>query len=162
MGGPSAWQRMDRALARFIALLGWLVLPVSLLLFLQWPLRDFVRQYSREANDFAQWLFALYVAVAITQATRARAHLAIPGIANHFSPAMRARLARCGAAFATLPFALFILLTGAPATWQSLRGLESFPDTFNPGYCMVKLAAWLLALLLAMQAVLDVFAPRED
>lgn len=162
MGGSAAWQCVDRAVARFIALLGWLVLPVSLLLFLQWPLRDVVRQYSREANDLAQWLFALYVAVAITQATRAHVHLAIPGIASRFSPVLRARVARCAAACATLPFALFILFTGAPATWQSLRGLESFPDTFNPGYCMVKLAAWLLALLLAMQAVLDVFAPRED
>jgi TRAP-type mannitol/chloroaromatic compound transport system permease large subunit len=36
-----------------------LVLPVSLLLFLQWPLRDLVQAYSREANDLAQWLLAI-------------------------------------------------------------------------------------------------------
>ena len=31
-----------------------LVLPVSLLLFLQWPLRDLVQAYSIESNDLAE------------------------------------------------------------------------------------------------------------
>jgi len=46
------------------------LLPVVLLLFLQWPLRDLVRAWSRDANDLAQWLFALYVAMAFTAAMR--------------------------------------------------------------------------------------------
>jgi hypothetical protein len=45
-----------------------LVLPLALLLFLQWPLRDVVGAGSRPANDMAQWLFALYVAVALRHA----------------------------------------------------------------------------------------------
>src|SRR5689334_12500560 len=60
------------ALDRFV---GWacaaglvLVLPISLLLFLQWPLRELVHAGSREANDLAQWLFALYVSLAMTYA----------------------------------------------------------------------------------------------
>ncbi len=48
------------------------MLPVALILFLQWPLRDFVRAYSREANDLGQWIFALYVSLALTFATRER------------------------------------------------------------------------------------------
>ena len=52
---------IDRALGIFLTAGGALVLPVSLLLFLQWPLREWVQAYSREANDLAQVLFALYV-----------------------------------------------------------------------------------------------------
>ena len=42
----------------------------ALILFLQWPLRDFVQWGSREANDLGQWIFALYVSLAVTFATR--------------------------------------------------------------------------------------------
>jgi TRAP-type C4-dicarboxylate transport system permease small subunit len=63
---------LDRILRAITAAGLVLVLPISLLLFLQWPLRDLLQAYSREANDLAQWLFALYVSVAITYATRMR------------------------------------------------------------------------------------------
>lgn len=36
-----------------------LVLPLALLLFAQWPSRDWVRAHSRTANDVAQIVFAL-------------------------------------------------------------------------------------------------------
>ena len=67
-----------------------LVIPLSLLLFLQWPLRDALGRYSREANDVAQILFALYVTLAITYATRQRTHLAADSVARRFAPATRA------------------------------------------------------------------------
>jgi len=124
----------------------WLVLPVALLLFLQWPLRDVVRAWSREANDLAQWLFALYVAVALTAATRARAHPAV-------GPS--SRLTRPLFALCVLPWAGFILVTGTASTWRSVLALELFPDSYNPGYFLVKLAAWLMAALVAVQALRD-------
>lgn len=71
-----------------------LVLPVSLLPFLQWPMRDLVQAYSREANDLAQCLFALYVALATTHATRQRLHLATDTLARRLSPALRRLIAR--------------------------------------------------------------------
>ena len=58
------------------ALAAWLVLPLALLLFAQWPLRDLAGANSRQANDIAQWVFALYVAIALREATRNHAHLA--------------------------------------------------------------------------------------
>ena len=65
-----AWRRaLDRALEALIDAFSTLALPLSLLLFLQWPLRELVQAYSREANDLAQCLFALYVSVAILCAT---------------------------------------------------------------------------------------------
>ena len=45
---------IDRAVGRLVEAGRWLVLPVALILFLQWPLRDFVQWGSREANDLGQ------------------------------------------------------------------------------------------------------------
>src|SRR5438270_287550 len=84
-------------LGRIVAGTAWLALPLSLLLFLQWPLRDVVQAYSREANDLAQILFAIYVSVAVTAATRNGAHLAADAFAQRYAPRTRRRLARIAA-----------------------------------------------------------------
>jgi TRAP-type C4-dicarboxylate transport system permease small subunit len=86
---------LDRAIGVIAASGLVLVLPLSLLLFLQWPLRDLVQGYSREANDLAQWLFALYVSLAITCATRSRSHLAADAFARRYPIEKRERLYRC-------------------------------------------------------------------
>src|SRR5690349_12077704 len=122
-----------------------LALPVVLLLFLQWPLRDLVQAYSREANDLGQWLFALYVAMAFTAATRAHTHLAADALARHYPERTRVLLARLGALIGLFPWALFIILGGANLVIASVRALEAFADTYNPGYFLIKLALWLLA-----------------
>jgi TRAP-type mannitol/chloroaromatic compound transport system permease small subunit len=154
--GMRAW------LDRVTDAMSWLVLPLALLLFAQWPLRDLVGAFSRQANDLAQCLFALYVALALRQASRVHAHLAADALASHLPPRWRERLARLGHALAVLPFALFVLASGAPLVWYSLRGLEAFPDTFNPGYFVIKCAAWLLALAMAMQALCDLMLPAPE
>ncbi len=132
----------------------WLVLPLSLLLFLQWPLRDLVQAYSREANDAAQILFALYVSVAISAATRARTHLAADVLAHRFSAAWRARLERAGALLVLLPWSIYVIWTGVPIAWQSVTVFEAFGETLNPGYYLIKLAVILMAVLVALQALL--------
>ena len=134
-----------------------LVLPLSLLLFLQWPLRDLVQAYSREANDLAQCLFALYMSLAIVYATRHRSHLAVDAWAHHYAVRTRARLLRGGTLCALLPWSVFIMYAGWSQVSQSIIGLEKFPDTFNPGYFLIKGSSWLLALLVCLQAVVDVF-----
>jgi TRAP-type mannitol/chloroaromatic compound transport system permease small subunit len=149
----------DRAVAAAIAAGQWLVLPVSFLLFAQWPLRDLVNAYSIQANDLAQWLFALYVSLALTFATRERAHLAADAFAQRYSAKTRDRIARFGAFFCVAPWSLFILIVSAPAVWQSVHGLENFPETYNPGYFIIKAAMWLLALLALAQAVLGILRP---
>ena len=147
--------RLDRIVGTIISLGLVLVLPVSLLLFLQWPLRDVVHGYSREANDLAQWLFALYVSVAITYATRTRSHLAADAVARGYAARTRERLHRVGAACVLVPWSAFVLWAAAPMIAQSVLQLEQFPDTFNPGYFIVKSAVALLALLVLLQAVID-------
>ena len=146
---------LDRVIAVVLGAAMALVLPVSLLLFLQWPLRDLVQAYSREANDVAQLLFALYVAAAISYASRRGVHLATDVLAHRYRAATRIRLARLASLCVLAPWSAFILYTSGPMVAQSLRQLEAFPETFNPGYFVVKLALWLLALLVLLQALLD-------
>ena len=147
---------LDRALGALVSAARWLALPLIALLFLQWPLRDGVRHFSREANDLGQIFFALFVAVAITAATRARAHLATDVIARRYSEATRTRLRRGMALLVFMPWAIFILIAGWPPLRISLSVLESFPDTTNPGYFLVKASALLIALLVLAQALADV------
>jgi TRAP-type mannitol/chloroaromatic compound transport system permease small subunit len=133
----------------------WLALPVALLLFLQWPLRDWVQVGSREANDFGQWLFALFVAVSIIAATRSREHIATDVISARLSPGLRRWLERLGIVLALLPWALFVLWAAVPQIAQSVRLLERFPDTAHPAYFMIKVALGVMLILIIAQAVLD-------
>jgi TRAP-type mannitol/chloroaromatic compound transport system permease small subunit len=148
-------QWADRAVAAAIAAAQWLVLPVSVLLFAQWPLRELLHAYAIQANDLAQWMFALYVSAALTYATRERTHLAADAWAQRYSAKTRARIARIGGFLSIAPWSLFILLASAPAVWQSVSGLERFPETYDGGYFIIKAAAWLLALLALVQSVLN-------
>jgi TRAP-type mannitol/chloroaromatic compound transport system permease small subunit len=144
---------LDRLVDRAGVAAMWLVLPLSLLLFLQWPLREIVHAYSRETNDFAQILFALYVSVAISAATRARTHLAADLLAHRWPARWRGGLERAGALLVLLPWSVYVLWAGAPLAWRSVVALEAFGETLNPGYFMIKLAVVLLAALVALQAL---------
>jgi len=153
---------LDRCVAAILSGGRWLLLPVVAFLFLQWPLRDLVHAYSREANDLGQWIFALYVAIAFTAATRAHTHLSADAVARLYSERTRTLLARVGALVALVPWALFVIIGGAHLVVPSLRLRETFPDTNNPGYFLIKLALWLLASLILAQAVIDIARPRRS
>ena len=152
----------DRLIAGLLRLAGWLVLPIVVLLFLQWPLRDIFRLYSREANDLGQWIFALYVAASVTAATRAHTHLAADLLARHYDPAVRDFIARCGAVLGLLPWALLVIFTSKNIVLGSIAVLEAFPDTYNSGYFIIKAALWVLAGLILTQAVVDAVRPRPS
>jgi TRAP-type C4-dicarboxylate transport system permease small subunit len=149
----------DRALAAILGCGRFLVLPVSLLLLLQWPLREWLHAYSVEANDLAQWLFALYVSLALTEATRHRSHLAADSFARRYAPATRQRIARAAGLLCLVPWSLFILVMSWSSVVQSVAQLERFPETYNPGYFIIRTSTWLLALLVLLQALLDSVRP---
>jgi TRAP-type mannitol/chloroaromatic compound transport system permease small subunit len=153
--------RLDRLVGFVVSLGRWLALPVVLLLFLQWPLRDLFGGYSREANDLGQWLFALYIAMSFTAATRARTHLAADALARTYAEKTRRRLWRIGVCVALVPWALFVLIASKNVVIPSLAALERFPDTTNPGYFLIKLALWVLAGLMLAQAVVDIARPQR-
>jgi len=151
--------RLDRFLSRVIAAAQWLALPLVLLLFLQWPLRDVVRAYSSQANDLGQIFFALFVAVSVTAATRAGTHLAADTLAQRYSARTRSWLKRIGSAVSVLPWALFIVVASKSFIVPSVLELESFSETSNPGYFLIKCALWLMAFMVIAQAVLDILRP---
>ena len=153
---------LDRLVAAVLSGGSFLLLPVVALLFLQWPLRDIFRAYSRQANDLGQWLFALYVAMCFTAATRAHTHLAADALARHYPERVRAAIARIGPLLSVIPWALFVLIGGAQLVIPSVRLLEAFPDTYNPGYFFIKLALWVLSALILAQAMIDVARPRGE
>lgn len=151
--------RLDRLVGFSIAAAQWLALPLVVLLFLQWPLRDLLRAYSREANDLAQIIFAIYVAVSVTAATRAGTHLAADTLAQRYSTRARHRLKQIGSVVGLVPWALFVLIAGTSFVVPALVGLERFPDTNNPGYFVVKAALWVMTILVIAQALIDIFRP---
>lgn len=149
-------------LDRTTGLVAWLVLPLAVLLFAQWPLRDLIGAWSRQANDVAQWIFALYVAFAVRAATRAKAHMATSIDVVGPQPAWRKVVDRFGEAVLVLPWAIFVLVSGAAPTWRSVIGLEAFSDTFDPLYFVIRLSAWLLALVVSLEAILVLLRAGED
>jgi TRAP-type mannitol/chloroaromatic compound transport system permease small subunit len=151
---------LDRLVDRVVRAAMVLVLPVSGLLFLQWPLRDIAHAWTREANDLAQILFAFYVAAAVTYATRSGSHLAADAFARRYAPETRLRLLRIASLTVLIPVAAFILYTAWPAIYAAVRQLEAFPETFNPGYFIIKLCVGMFALLVLLQAIVDVVTGR--
>jgi TRAP-type mannitol/chloroaromatic compound transport system permease small subunit len=151
--------RLDRVIGQIIAAAQWLALPLILLLFLQWPLRDIFRGYSREANDLGQIIFAVLVAVSVTAATRAGTHLAADTLAQRYTARTRHRLKQLGAAIGMLPWALFVFFASTGFVIDSVAELEKFQDTNNPGYFIIKLALWIMAILIIAQSMLDILRP---
>ncbi|MEW6466217.1 MAG: hypothetical protein AB1434_10000 [Pseudomonadota bacterium] len=140
-------------LARWAA---WLVLPLTALLFLQWPLREWVQRGSTLANDAGQVLFAFYVSVAITAATRAHAHLGTHMGAED-GPMLEGGWRLWALRLCLLPWSVYVLTLAAPAAWQSLLQLERFPESFNAGYFLIRIATVLLVLLV----LIDLLRPRR-
>ena len=55
-----------------------------------------------------------------------------------------------------------MIVTAWPTVQRSVLGLEKFPESFNPGYFMIKMAAVLLALLALAQSLIDAARPRRE
>lgn len=159
--GESIIKQIDRLVAGIVIGMQWLVLPLIVLLFLQWPLREIIHGYSREANDLGQIIFALYVAVSVTAATRAGTHLAADMMSQNYSARARRIIQRLGAGLGLLPWALFIFYAGKSTVMSSVGLLEAFADTANPGYFIVKVALWIMALLIVAQSLIDIFRPHR-
>jgi TRAP-type mannitol/chloroaromatic compound transport system permease small subunit len=151
---------LDRLIGHIVAATQWLALPLVVLLFLQWPLRDLFRTFSREANDLGQVIFAFFVAVSVTAATRARTHLAADLLASRYPPRVRRLLNRLGSALGLLPWALFVLIASKSTIISSLHDREAFQDSGNPGYFLIKLALWVMSILILGQSLLDMLRPR--
>lgn len=147
--------QLERLLAVMVRLCAWLVFPVVLALFLQWPLREVVHAYSREANDFGQICFALFVAASVAAASRAGTHLATEAIAARYSGRVRTVVALVATFVGPVPWALFLFWSGRGIV-ASIASIERFSDTDNPGYFLVKGALLLCTAMILLDAVVRV------
>ena len=153
--GMALFKRIDQAMETLLTVFSGLALPVIALLFLQWPLRDLVQAGSREANDLGQWLFALYVASSLTMASRKNTHLKSDFVSRHFTLKTQHRIKQMGLICALIPWACFILWAAWPIVRQSVGQWERFAETGNPGYFLIKLALIVMAMLIVVQALLE-------
>jgi hypothetical protein len=138
-----------------------LALPLAALLFAQWPLRDLLQAYSRQANDLAQVVFALYMAAAVTAASRDGAHLAA-GHAPVGQGAPQARWRAWALLVCLAPWCVFMLWSTAAPVWQSIAQLERFGETLNPGFFLIKVALWFMTLAILVDAVRAPLRRRAD
>ena len=142
---------IHKTLALLCTVASLLALPLALLLFAQWPLRELLQAYSREANDMGQVVFAFYVAVAVTAASRGHVHLA------SFKPSHqgthRPRWHGWAVLVCTAPWAIFMLWAGWPLVAASVASLERFGETLTPGYFLIKLAMAGLVLLVLLDGI---------
>lgn len=157
-GWVAATSKAARALDSVSIFFSFLALPLALLLFVQWPLRELLQAYSRQANDAAQMLFALYMAVAITAASRGHAHLASHRPEHH--GASRPRWQTWALLVCTAPWALFMLWAGWPVVAASVASLERFGETLTPGYFLIKLSMVLMLLLVLVDGVVQLMPQR--
>jgi len=144
---------VEKGMNRLIAVSGLLVLPLAALLLAQWPLRELIQAYSRQANDAAQVLFALYVAVAVTAASKSHTHLA--SLQPHTGNASRPRWHAWALLACVAPWALFMLWASWPLVLASVASFERFGETLTPGYFVIKLAMALMLLLALAEGLLE-------
>lgn len=155
---------LHKSLHICIHAIAWSVLALGVLLFMQWPLREWVQAYSRQANDVAQIVFALLAAASIAAASMAGTHLSAhvvthinANVATHSGNAATQQPAwrKWALALCVLPWAVFMLWASAPLAWNALVSLEKFGETSTPGFFIIKCAVLLMAVLVLMQTLLQ-------
>ncbi len=147
---------MHLLIQRLLAALAWLVLPLAILLLVQWPLRDWLQAYPRQANDAAQIVFALLASVAVTAASQAGVHLSATPLRGETTGWRPWALALC-----VVPWALFMLWASGESVWQSVTQAEKFAETLTPGFFLIKLSMLALYVLVLVQAIAFAFWPKE-
>jgi hypothetical protein len=143
-----------------IALASLLVLPLAVLLFSQWPLRDWIQMYSRLANDMGQIVFAVYAAVAVTAASVAGCHLSAH-LRTSVGAEKRPRWRVWAELLCVAPWALFLLWAAVPQALASLGQAEKFAETLSPGYFVLRWALVLLAALALGHSIAGVLPARR-
>jgi len=125
-----------------------LVIPLAFLLFAQWPLREWVQAYTRQANDMAQLIFAVYVTLAVFAASRTNTHIVLE--ANQApSDKSKAHWKIYLQWLCVVPWAAFMLWSWWDDVQRSTLGLERFPDSNLPAYFIIKIDLLLMLLMLA-------------
>lgn len=136
----------------------WLVflaLPIFLLvvfLWAQWPMRVFASGNPRLINDMGQIAFAYFWVMAFAIACLSQSHLQI---SNSAAPTKKGRRAWTGFVL-SLPWAIFLVYSAWPLLINSWHENEKFPDSYSPGFYLIKLALILLPVGWTLSNILSI------
>jgi TRAP-type mannitol/chloroaromatic compound transport system permease small subunit len=144
---------IDRLVGGIGRLAAWLVLPVVAALFCQVPLREFVHVGYVTSNDIGQILHAAIVVIGIPYVLQQGRHVRVDIFYQRFAPRRRALVDLLGTALFVLPWLAILGWYGWPIARNSLALREAFPDTWTPGYFLIKALLLLFVLLLGAQAL---------
>ena len=131
----------------------WLVLAVIVLLFLQLPLREVVQGGHILANDFGQLTHAAVFMVGLSYALRWDRHVRMDVFYRGMGERARATVNLLGAVLFLLPWCALMAWFGWDYALRSARALETFPDTWSPGYFLFKVFLVSCMSLLGLQGL---------
>lgn len=136
----------------------WLVflaLPIFLLvvfLWAQWPMRVFASGNPRLINDMGQIAFAYFWVMAFAIACLSQSHLQI---SDNAAPTKKGKRAWTGFVL-SLPWAIFLVYSAWPLLINSWHENEKFPDSYSPGFYLIKLALILLPVGWTLSNILSI------
>jgi TRAP-type mannitol/chloroaromatic compound transport system permease small subunit len=160
MRGPGFAQQLAEGIEAFVDRVGraasWLILALVATLFLQIPMREFVRYGHREVNDFGQIIHATVFMIGVAYAMRWDNHVRVDIIRQHMGPRARAGIELLGTLLFLVPWLTIVTRSGIPIVLRSWAQLEQFADTYTPGYFLLKTQLLSFGLLVALQALANV------
>ena len=131
----------------------WLVLGVVATLFLQIPMREFVRYGHREVNDVGQIIHATVFMIGVAYAMRWDAHVRVDIFRQRMGARTRAAIELAGILLFLTPWLVIVTRSSIPIVLRSWAELEQFADTFTPGYFLLKTQLMSFCLLVGLQAI---------
>jgi TRAP-type mannitol/chloroaromatic compound transport system permease small subunit len=134
----------------------WLILAVVATLFLQIPMREFVRYGHREVNDIGQIIHATVFMIGIGYAMRWDTHVRVDIFRQRMGPRARAAIEIAGILLFLTPWLVIVTRSSIPIVLNSWAELEQFADTYTPGYFLLKTQLLSFSLLVALQALANV------
>jgi TRAP-type mannitol/chloroaromatic compound transport system permease small subunit len=158
--GSGVAQRLIDGIDAFVDTVGriasWLILAIVATLFLQIPMREFVRYGHREVNDIGQVIHATVFMIGVAYAMRWDAHVRVDIFRQHMGSRTRAAIDLIGTLLFLAPWLAIVTRSSIPIVLRSWAELEQFADTFTPGYFLLKTQLLSFCLLVALQAFANV------
>jgi len=149
-------EAIDGLVDRVGRVASWLILAVVATLFLQIPMREFVRYGHREVNDIGQVIHATVFMIGVAYAMRWDSHVRVDIVRQHLGPRARAAIELAGTLLFLVPWLVIVMRSAIPIVRHSWAQLEQFADTYTPGYFLLKTQLLSFCLLVALQAIANV------
>lgn len=134
----------------------WLILGIVAMLFLQIPMREFVRYGHREVNDIGQVIHATVFMIGVAYAMRWDAHVRVDIFRQQMGPRTRAAIELAGILLFLIPWLTIVTRSAIPIVLNAWAHFEQFADTYTPGYFILKTQLLSFAVLVALQALANV------